>query len=190
MDVATQNKRSPLEEFLREFDARWLAPRTFSDNLGAAVDYLRAGPTLSGLVPTAVEASLEGRILRLHHVGFCVRGFPHTHVDGVLQAAGFTEQHVFPSALSPTRTLISAHHSELGCVEVAIDDETVDPPHIAWQLNSRSDLLDIGTELKGTLFSPPDFMKNMIAFNREQSLMFRYFEGAPLGHRLRLEFCW
>lgn len=181
--------KSPIEEFLREFDRRWLSPRTFSENLGAAVDYLKAGPTLKGMLPPAVVDCVERLAPRVSHVGFCVRKIPQDHVQGVLTAAGFAEQLVIPSALSPRRTLIVAD-GVIGRVEVALDDETEDPPHVAWQLVSDTALLDIGAALEGTLFSPPDFMKNMIAFNRDQHMMFRYFEGRIADHRLRLEFCW
>lgn len=190
MDAVTETKRSNLEEFLREFDRRWLKPRTLSENLSAAIDYLRAPPSLADVLPGAVAREVHGIVDRVDHVGFCFDDSPPDYVERVLTVAGFPMHDWWPSCFSSRRRIVIGHRAVgAGSVEIALDSQHQDPPHVAWRLSNKAALLDIGSMLEGTKFAPPDHMKNRIAFNREQAVMFRYFEGEVNGHRVRLEFC-
>lgn len=159
-----------------------------SDAIGAATDYLWAGPELGDFLYTPMVASLRRHVEGLDHVGLCVRPYPDDYVTDVLRAAGYGVVRWFPSCFSSVRKIVRAE-GRGGTIELAFDDVPTDPPHVAWRVRDQLSLMHVGEPFATSRFGEPDHMKSRVAFNLSEGVMFRYFEGMLDGTRIRLEFC-
>jgi hypothetical protein len=185
--------RAPISQQLKDFlefgddvDVPFVA------KLGASQALLKTRPVVAQYFDDLdVQRKLAGVVVELDHVGFSAggRSANDAFVHYGAKLLGFEVTRVFPSCQALDRKMVRLESPD-GNVEAAIDSRNHLFPHLAWRVTDRRALMDVGDVLEGTGFRAPDFLRNCVLFNRDEDVMFRYFNGRFGEHPIAMEFLW